>query len=836
MNQGSAGMGGKLIFLVTFLIGYLTTGIRGDGHLQRPTATNVSITRDGCGSTKLCLGDVGCDPAGNVLCSFISSEVVNASTSDVKFELFGNSTGYIALVLTTNVDQGGGLVFVCSRDPFNATRNFFFRTATQIGNNGSITLTNSPRVEDITYNFNRSINGSFHQCTFTAQGLSQAINNRTSGALNFQAGLVSGKVNADGTFEAPSATLFRTNGSVDLTNLTGNSPDPPAFDPAANLETPTATMVSITRDGCGSTKLCLGDVGCDPAGNVLCSFISSEVVNASTSDVKFELFGNSTGYIALVLTTNVDQGGGLVFVCSRDPFNATRNFLFRTATQIGNNGSITLTNSPRVEDITYNFNRSINGSFHQCTFTAQGLSQAINNRASGALNFQAGLVSGKVNADGTFEAPSATLFRTNGSVDLTNLTGNSPDPPAFDPAANLETPTATMVSITRDGCGSTKLCLGDVGCDPAGNVLCSFISSEVVNASTSDVKFELFGNSTGYIALVLTTNVDQGGGLVFVCSRDPFNATRNFLFRTATQIGNNGSITLTNSPRVEDITYNFNRSINGSFHQCTFTAQGLSQAINNRASGALNFQAGLVSGKVNADGTFEAPSATLFRTNGSVDLTNLTGNSPDPPAFDPAANLETPTATMVSITRDGCGSTKLCLGDVGCDPAGNVLCSFISSEVVNASTSGVKFELFGNSTGYIALVLTTNVDQGGGLVFVCSRDPFNATRNFLFRTATQIGNNGSITLTNSPRVEDITYNFNRSINGSFHQCTFTAQGLSQAINNRASGALNFQAGLVSGKVNADGTFEAPSATLFRTNGSVDLTNLTGNSPDRSSCF
>ncbi|XP_076149836.1 uncharacterized protein LOC143133825 isoform X2 [Alosa pseudoharengus] len=829
-------MGGKLIFLVTFLIGYLTTGIRGDGHLQRPTATNVSITRDGCGSTKLCLGDVGCDPAGNVLCSFISSEVVNASTSDVKFELFGNSTGYIALVLTTNVDQGGGLVFVCSRDPFNATRNFFFRTATQIGNNGSITLTNSPRVEDITYNFNRSINGSFHQCTFTAQGLSQAINNRTSGALNFQAGLVSGKVNADGTFEAPSATLFRTNGSVDLTNLTGNSPDPPAFDPAANLETPTATMVSITRDGCGSTKLCLGDVGCDPAGNVLCSFISSEVVNASTSDVKFELFGNSTGYIALVLTTNVDQGGGLVFVCSRDPFNATRNFLFRTATQIGNNGSITLTNSPRVEDITYNFNRSINGSFHQCTFTAQGLSQAINNRASGALNFQAGLVSGKVNADGTFEAPSATLFRTNGSVDLTNLTGNSPDPPAFDPAANLETPTATMVSITRDGCGSTKLCLGDVGCDPAGNVLCSFISSEVVNASTSDVKFELFGNSTGYIALVLTTNVDQGGGLVFVCSRDPFNATRNFLFRTATQIGNNGSITLTNSPRVEDITYNFNRSINGSFHQCTFTAQGLSQAINNRASGALNFQAGLVSGKVNADGTFEAPSATLFRTNGSVDLTNLTGNSPDPPAFDPAANLETPTATMVSITRDGCGSTKLCLGDVGCDPAGNVLCSFISSEVVNASTSGVKFELFGNSTGYIALVLTTNVDQGGGLVFVCSRDPFNATRNFLFRTATQIGNNGSITLTNSPRVEDITYNFNRSINGSFHQCTFTAQGLSQAINNRASGALNFQAGLVSGKVNADGTFEAPSATLFRTNGSVDLTNLTGNSPDRSSCF
>ncbi|XP_041941073.1 putative ferric-chelate reductase 1 isoform X1 [Alosa sapidissima] len=444
MKQGSAGMGGKLIFLVTFLIGYLTTGIRGDGPFQI-TATNVSITRDGCGSTKLCLGEVGCDPAGNVLCSFISSKVVNASTSDVKFELFGNSTGYIALVLTTNVDQGGGLVFVCSRDPFNTTRNFLFRTATQIGKNGNITLTNSPIVEDITYNFNRSINGSFHQCTFTARGLSQAINNRTS-EINVQASLIRGDVSAGPSFVAPGATdlLFITNGLVDLTKITtGNSP---AFDPAANLGTPTATMVSITRDGCGSTKLCLGEVGCDPAGNVLCSFISSKVVNASTSDVKFELFGNSTGYIALVLTTNVDQGGGLVFVCSRDPFNTTRNFLFRTATQIGKNGTITLTNSPIVEDITYNFNRSINGSFHQCTFTARGLSQAINNRAS-EINVQVSLIRGDVSANG-FDAPGDTLFRTPGIVDLANPRNAT---------INATTTTATLtttIPATTAGCSS----------------------------------------------------------------------------------------------------------------------------------------------------------------------------------------------------------------------------------------------------------------------------------------------------------------------------------------------------------------------------------------------
>ncbi|XP_062386589.1 uncharacterized protein LOC134075118 isoform X2 [Sardina pilchardus] len=624
MKQGTAGMGGKLIFLVTFLVGYLTTGIR--GNLERPTATNVSITREGCGTTKLCLGDDGCDPAGSDLCSFVSSEVVNATNSNVKFELFGNSTGYIALVLTSNVTQGGGMVFVCSRDPFNTTRNFLFRTATQDRDNGNITLTNMTSVEDISYNFNRSINGSFHQCTLTVQGLSQAINNRTTGNINVRVSLIRGEVRGGPAFAAPSAELFRTNGMVDLTST---------VDPVANLDMPTATSMRITRDGCSDTKLCLGDDGCNPAGDTLCSFISARVVSASDSDVAFELFGNSTGYIALVLTSNETQGGGLVFVCSRDPFNAMRNFLFRRGTQDRDNGNITLTDSPRVVSITYNFNGSLGGSFHQCTFTVQGLSQALN-RASGALNFRPSLVSGEVNADGTFDAPRTSLFRAEGILDLANI--------PLDPTLNLEMPRATNVSITRDGCGSTKLCLGENGCDPAGSDLCSFISSEFVNAADSNVKFELFGNSTGYIALVLSSAVNQGGGLVFVCSRDPFNNMRNFLFRTATQDRDDGNLTLTNTLSVVDITYNFNRSINGSFHQCTFTVQGLSQAINNRVS----VQPSLIRGEVNADGTFAAPSNSLFRADSIVNLADPTNGA--------TTTAAATTATTAAATTAGCSS------------------------------------------------------------------------------------------------------------------------------------------------------------------------------------
>ncbi|KAL2097166.1 hypothetical protein ACEWY4_006373 [Coilia grayii] len=240
----------RLIFLLTIVIGYLSAGIKGDGHLTMPTATNVSITRTGCDTRKLCVGEVGCDPAGNVLCTFASAQVVNATLVDVAFELFGNSTGYIALVLSTNVTQGGGVVFVCSRDPFNISRNFFFRTASQSSTGGNITLTNTPRVDSITYNFNSSVNSSFHQCSFTARNLSQA--RRASANLEFQVSVVSGDVRADGTFDAPTATLFRSSGILDLANPTGSNTTNTTTNPTTTTTTAATATNMTTMSGCSS--------------------------------------------------------------------------------------------------------------------------------------------------------------------------------------------------------------------------------------------------------------------------------------------------------------------------------------------------------------------------------------------------------------------------------------------------------------------------------------------------------------------------------------------------------------------------------------------------------
>lgn len=69
--------------------------------LIRNCVCQVNITRDGCGTSKLCVEiPADCDPTGNSTCLFGSAE--SLSSTNATFELRGNSTGYIALGLTAN--------------------------------------------------------------------------------------------------------------------------------------------------------------------------------------------------------------------------------------------------------------------------------------------------------------------------------------------------------------------------------------------------------------------------------------------------------------------------------------------------------------------------------------------------------------------------------------------------------------------------------------------------------------------------------------------------------------------------------------------------------------
>ncbi|KAI5612525.1 mucin-5AC-like isoform X2, partial [Silurus asotus] len=59
-------------------------------------------------------------------------------------------------------------------------------------------------------------------------------------------------------------------------------------------------QVNITRNGCGTTKLCMSSVsGCDPSGNSSCFFSSTQLNNTILT---VELSGTTLGYVALGLT------------------------------------------------------------------------------------------------------------------------------------------------------------------------------------------------------------------------------------------------------------------------------------------------------------------------------------------------------------------------------------------------------------------------------------------------------------------------------------------------------------------------------------------------------
>ncbi|XP_056913828.1 uncharacterized protein LOC130539481 [Takifugu flavidus] len=74
----------------------------------------------------------------------------------------------------------------------------------------------------------------------------------------------------------------------------------------------TCSTLNITRDGCGTTELCLASPdNCDPAGSSSCMFVSFEFVPPAppnVSKVIFRLRGDSSFFITVGLIQNPSQG------------------------------------------------------------------------------------------------------------------------------------------------------------------------------------------------------------------------------------------------------------------------------------------------------------------------------------------------------------------------------------------------------------------------------------------------------------------------------------------------------------------------------------------------
>ncbi|XP_017328253.1 putative ferric-chelate reductase 1 [Ictalurus punctatus] len=378
-------MEAKLIVVVMFVCA-VCHGIK--ANLQTPMIVNTSITNTGCGSTKLCVSSApNCDPSGNSSCFFSSIQVNNQTAS---IELSGTTSGYVALGLTaSNQSEGGAVVFICGNsNTVNST--FFFNTATLNGT--MLTSANVSTVNSVQGALRQ--NQSLVQCTFNTT-TNLTINNSSnliiSNTSTFYITIMNGSSN--GTTLNNATVVFNYSAPLVLTNSTVN-----VVSSTYTVQSP----LNISRNGCGSLKMCLSTPSaCEPAGSG-CTFMSSKVNNQT---IFFELSGRTSGYVALGLTK---QNSTYVFVCGNN-YNSSSNsssFFFQTATQ---NGTV-LTPASVSNVYYYQGEVTQTKSFIQCIFNI------TTNASDNVYNIT--IFSGTTN--GTQMGTATTLLATRVGLDLSN--------------------------------------------------------------------------------------------------------------------------------------------------------------------------------------------------------------------------------------------------------------------------------------------------------------------------------------------------------------------------------------------------------------------------------
>lgn len=150
---------------------------------------------------------------------------------------------------------------------------------------------------------------------------------------------------------------------------------------------------------------------CDPSNSNGCYFVSTRPVSNNTNNLTFELSGASSGYIAVGLSSNNQQGYcDTIYSCANN--NGVLKFI-----------RASLNNTVLAQDNTF-FPGSISGLVNstkiQCIFTAAGLSS--NTRAANTNTYLYYFTGNYTN--GTLGSP-LTQMNTNSSVDLTNVNSSN---------------------------------------------------------------------------------------------------------------------------------------------------------------------------------------------------------------------------------------------------------------------------------------------------------------------------------------------------------------------------------------------------------------------------
>ncbi|XP_028449620.1 putative ferric-chelate reductase 1 [Perca flavescens] len=218
-----------LILLVAALGVYVASGDQGTSYLSFSNNTQVNISRNGCGDTKLCVQTPeNCDPTGNTSCLFasvIASTPIAPNGSAMSFQLSGDSMGYIALGLTVNASQGTTMLFICAQNSSN-NGSFFFQTVDQNNTNGVFTP-----AERVTREIWGIVNKNVIKCEFTVPNMN---------STTFSILLGTGNITDNGP--GP----FKVSFNSGLLNLTNPASNVPTTVPPVTNTTVTNTTVTTT--------------------------------------------------------------------------------------------------------------------------------------------------------------------------------------------------------------------------------------------------------------------------------------------------------------------------------------------------------------------------------------------------------------------------------------------------------------------------------------------------------------------------------------------------------------------------------------------------------------
>ncbi|KAJ8007548.1 hypothetical protein DPEC_G00095190 [Dallia pectoralis] len=177
---------------------------------------------------------------------------------------------------------------------------------------------------------------------------------------------------------------------------------------------------NFSRAGCGTAKFCAGVPDtCEPFTSNTCTFISAtaNATQNSTQDFVFQLQGQSSGYVALGLSSTFNATTNESFyVCSNVNPNNPGNISFVSRIKTG----LDLT-KPSSLNSTLLFG-NVSGQNIQCSFAARvPLANDSTATRDARTAFFIAIYNGRVNSDGSLAA-ATTVVRLSQAVDFSNAT------------------------------------------------------------------------------------------------------------------------------------------------------------------------------------------------------------------------------------------------------------------------------------------------------------------------------------------------------------------------------------------------------------------------------